>query len=177
MKKRVFHNPVIGDKATLVKSSDDTRGEYTLMEIEVVPGGGNIPHTHETYSEKFTVIDGRLSVLLGDKTRELLPGQTLTVPAKAIHCFSNKSTRTTTFLVEFRPAQPGFERAIAILYGLAADGLSNKQSLPKNFRHMAIVMAISNMSPTGFVKLLMPLFKLIASLSKRTEAQLISKYC
>lgn len=177
MKKRVFYNPVIGDKATLVKTSDDTNGEYTLMEIEVMPGGGNAVHVHETYSENFTVLEGRLTVSLNGLNRDLEPGESKTIPPNSPHCFSNYSNAPVKFLVEFRPAQPGFEKAIAIGYGLAADGLVDKKSMPKNILHAAVLVVLSGTVPTGFLKTLMPLFRLIAGFSKKTEQQLIDKYC
>ena len=69
MKKRVYVNPVIGDKATLIRSADETKGEYTLFQIEVAPGGGNSLHVHETYSERFEVVQGELSLQLGKESR------------------------------------------------------------------------------------------------------------
>jgi mannose-6-phosphate isomerase-like protein (cupin superfamily) len=177
MRKRVFHNPVIGDKATLIKTSDDTRGEYTLMEVVVAPGGGNTPHIHETFSEKFTVIEGRLSVTLNGSVHHLDAGESATVPGRAPHCFNNNTKTPVKFLVEFRPAQPGFEKAIAIGYGLAADGLVTKRAMPKNLIYAAVLVALSGTSPTGFLNLLIPLFKVIALFSRKTELKLINKYC
>lgn len=177
MRKRVFHNPVIGDKATLVKTSEETNGEFTLMEIEVMPGGGNALHIHESYSEKFTVTDGRLTVSLNGANHDLKPGESTLVPANTPHCFANHSAVPVKFLIEFRPAQPGFEKAIAIGYGLAADGLVDRKSMPKNIIHAAVLVALSGTVPTGFLKTIMPLFKLIAGMSRKTEQQLINKYC
>ncbi len=177
MRKRVFHNPVIGDKVTLVKTTEETKGEYTLIEVEVVPGGGNALHTHDSYSEKFTVIEGRLSVNLYGTVHQVEAGESATVPVKAAHCFMNNTRKPVKFLVEFRPAQPGFEKAIAIGYGLAADGLVTKKSMPKNIIHAAILVVLSDTSPTGFVKLLIPIFRVIALFSRKTEAELVNKYC
>jgi quercetin dioxygenase-like cupin family protein len=177
MKKRVFHNPVIGDKATLIKTSDDTNGECTLLEVVVVPGGGNAFHTHTSYSEKFEVLEGKLSVTLDNTTYQLEAGDTATIPANAVHCFNNRTSAPVKFLVEFSPAQPGFEKMIAIGYGLASDGLVNKKAIPKDIRHLAILASMSGTIPSGIFKIFMPLFKLIAGLSRRVEAELVNKYC
>jgi hypothetical protein len=37
IQKRVFENPVFGDKATFLKTADETGGAYTLLEIELAP--------------------------------------------------------------------------------------------------------------------------------------------
>src|SRR5688500_9293479 len=121
-RKRIFVNPVIGDKAILVKSAEETGGEYTLFQIEVASGGGNALHIHKTYSETFKVLDGELSIQLGKEYHTLRKGESLVVPKNELHCFSNKTGMPAKFSVEFRPAQPGFEKAIAIAYGLASDG-------------------------------------------------------
>jgi quercetin dioxygenase-like cupin family protein len=130
MKKRVFVNPVIGDKASLIRSAEETKGEYTLFQIEVLPGGGNSLHVHEIYTERFDVVQGELSLQLGKKSHVLQQGESLLILKNAFHSFTNKTSELVKFKVEFRPAQPGFEKAIAISYGLAADGLVNKKSVP-----------------------------------------------
>lgn len=177
MKKRVFVNPVIGDKAILVRSAEETKGEYTLLQIELAPGGGNMLHIHDTYSEKFEVLQGELTLQLGKLQHELHQGEAITVPPKSLHCFTNKTDSTVKFNVEFRPAQPGFERAIAIGYGLAADGLVNEKSIPSKFSHLAILVTMSGTIPAGAAKFFMPIFKWIAARSRKTELELVHKYC
>ena len=177
MRRRVFENPVIGDRAILVKSAEETGGEYTLFQIEVVPGGGNELHIHEDYTEKFEVVSGELSVQLGREHHVLRAGEAMTVPQKALHCFTNNTDQPVKFKVEFRPAQPGFEKALAIAYGLATDGLVNRKSIPYSLSHLAILVAMSGTVPAGLAKLFIPIFRWIASRSRKKEAALVSKYC
>jgi quercetin dioxygenase-like cupin family protein len=176
-RKRIFVNPVIGDRAILVKSGEETDGEYTLFQIEVAAGGGNTLHIHKTYNETFKVLDGELSVQLGKEHHTLHQGDSLTVPKNESHCFSNMTNTPTKFLVEFRPAQPGFEKAIAIAYGLAVDGLVNKKSMPKKFSHLAILIALSGTVPSGLGSFFVPLFQWFAKRFPKTEQELITKYC
>jgi hypothetical protein len=61
MRKRVFENPVIGNRATLVRSAEEAGGEYTLFQIEVNPGGDNTLHTHQDYTEQFDVVQYELT--------------------------------------------------------------------------------------------------------------------
>ncbi|HTF19765.1 MAG TPA: cupin domain-containing protein [Chryseolinea sp.] len=177
MKKRVYYNPVIGDKATLLKSAEETNGEVTLLEVVVNAGGGNILHRHVDYAEKFEVLEGDLTVTLKAEKRILRPGDVAVVPANTLHCFNNFSKHPVKFLVQFNPAQPGFERAIAIGYGLAADGLVDKRSIPRDLRHQALLFTMSGMVPSGFGKLLVPLLRLIAATSRRVKRELINRYC
>lgn len=177
MKKRTFYNPVYKDKVRLLAASEDSKGEYTLLEIDVAPGGGNPLHAHLDYTEKFTVISGVLEVQVGRYTHLLHSGDSITVPRKDFHRFANSSEHLTKFLVELRPAQPGFEKAMAIAYGLAADGLVTKRGIPKKFAHLSLVVVLSNALPAGFARLMMPLFRWKATRSGAELSALVSKYC
>ena len=44
MNNRTYENPSIGDKITFIKTSEETNGEYTLIKVELKPGGSNSPH-------------------------------------------------------------------------------------------------------------------------------------
>jgi mannose-6-phosphate isomerase-like protein (cupin superfamily) len=87
----------------------------------VAPGGGTPPHDQKTYDERFEVREGELEVMLGKERHTLRPGQWAVAPKNTLHCFKNPTGESTTFLVEMRPGQPGFEKAIKVGYGLAAD--------------------------------------------------------
>src|SRR5690349_9330924 len=139
MSREVYENPLIGDKVVFLKTSRATGGEYTLMELEVAAGGGNALHTHKTAAETFTVLEGNLEVQAGKERRTLKTGESFTVPPKIAHCFRNPSQQSIKFLVEFRPGHEGFEKSLKIAYGLATDGLTNKDSIPKNFSHLALL--------------------------------------
>ena len=56
--KRVINNPIFDDTVTFVKTSKETGGEYTLLEIQLSPGGGNPLHYHFDYEETFTAKEG-----------------------------------------------------------------------------------------------------------------------
>src|SRR4051812_20004906 len=68
---REIYNPVQRDRVTFLKTAAETNGKLTLLEMEVAPGGGNGLHTHTTYSERFTVIEGELGVQIGQQQRVL----------------------------------------------------------------------------------------------------------
>jgi mannose-6-phosphate isomerase-like protein (cupin superfamily) len=78
--ERRYYHPLQKDYATFLKTSEETGGEYTLIEVEVAPGGGNTPHYHKTYAEHFEVLEGVLEVTVGGETRALHPGEKAVAP-------------------------------------------------------------------------------------------------
>jgi mannose-6-phosphate isomerase-like protein (cupin superfamily) len=176
--RRVFVNPVFKDKATILKSNDETGGEYSLGELEVSPGGKNFLHIHNSFEETFTSIKGILGIALKDKRIYLKPGESITVPKNTPHNFFNSTNETVICHVRFVPGNGGFEKGLAIGYGLAADGKTNKHGLPKNFTHMALLINLTDTNPDGPLSLLMPVFNWLAKRARKKgiEKKLLEKY-
>lgn len=142
MERKIF-NPIQKDCLTFLKTSDETNGEYTLVEVELANRGGVGVHYHKTYSEKFECISGELQVQLGKTIHVLKPGQSATALPNTNHLFRNRSGGVCKFRVELRPASKGFEHALQIGYGLAADGLCDKKGFPKDRLVLAWLFEIS----------------------------------
>lgn len=176
---RKVYNPVQKDYAIFLETSAATNGERTLIEIELAPGGGNAAHYHQAFSERFEVLEGELHVQVGQEERILRPTQAETVPINTLHRFFNPTDQAVRFLVELRPGNTGFEQALQIAYGLAADGKTNAQSIPTNLYHMALLFTFSESHLAGFMALLTPLFRLLAARARRLgiERELIERYC
>lgn len=68
----------------------------------------------------------------------------------------------TRFLVELRPGPAGFEKALKVGYGLAADGLTAPDGAPKNPYHLAVLLGWSEIRMPGVFTLAGPLFRLLA---------------
>ncbi len=60
------------------------------------------------------------------------------------------------------PGHDGFEKGIAIAYGLAADGKTNKKGVPKSLMHLALTIVLTDTRPAGAFGLLVPVFKWLA---------------
>ena len=174
-----IYNPVQKDYATFWETSEHSNGTRTLGEVELAPGGGNTPHYHRTFSEHFQVLEGELDVLLGKTTHRLKAGESATVPAGTLHCFSNPTRQTTRFMVEIRPGHTGFEQALQIIYGLASDGKTNAKGIPTNFYHLAVVGQLSDTTLPGLMDLLAPVFRWLykQAQAKGIEQELIERYC
>src|SRR5580765_2348633 len=135
--KRVFINPIFKDRATVLKTSEETDGAYTLGELEVFPGGRNFMHTHSAFEETFTAKEGTLGVVLRAQKYFLQPGESITVPLYEPHHFFNDGKEPVKCHVKFVPAHDDFIKGIAIGYGLAADGKTDKEGKPKSLMHLA----------------------------------------
>ena len=140
-------------------------GERTVLEIELAAGGGNTPHRHRTYAEHFTVREGRLTVVVDGASHELAPGDEVTAPSMSLHHFANPTGERAVFEVQLRPAHPGFEKAIRVAYGLAADGRTTKKAIPRNPLHTVLILDWSDMLVPGPLSL-RPLLKLLATLAR-----------
>jgi quercetin dioxygenase-like cupin family protein len=170
-----YYNPDQKDYATFLKTSEETGGAITLVEIEVAPDGGTPPHYHKTYDEHFEVLEGTLEVLLGKEKHTLCPGQKAVARKNTLHCFKNPTGETTTFLVEMRPGQPGFEKAVKVGYGLASDGRNP-------FYHpyqLAVILQWSEIRMGGVMGLLDPVFRLLAKRARQKgiDKELVAEYC
>ncbi len=127
---RTHVNPILGDKITFVRTSRETGGQSSLLELELVPlAQGTPPHYHDRFAETFTVLAGELTVRTGNQLRKLRPGQTYTVPPGTKHCFCNAQNAPVRAIIELNPASEGFENGIKIAYGLARDGQCNAKGL------------------------------------------------
>jgi len=179
MEKRTFVNPAINDKATFIKTSKETNGEYSLIEIELGKSEGPPLHYHNAFSETFHVQKGILYVQVGKDKKILNIGDSVIVPAGTTHRFYNKTNDIVKFDITIKPGHPGMENFIKILYGLSADGLSDNKGKPKNFAHLAVVLVNSDSNAPGWMSLLSPIIRLVAKRAKKngTEKWLLDTYC
>jgi quercetin dioxygenase-like cupin family protein len=131
-------NPVTGERLVWELTSHDTGGEYTLFDTYVEPGGSvAAAHKHPYQTEIFTVLEGRLGVKRGREKLELAPGQVALIDPGTPHKFWNAGEETLRFRAEVRPALQ-FESLIETMFGLAADGKTNRKGMPNPLR-LAVV--------------------------------------
>ena len=175
---RRIWNPVQQDAATLLESAEETGGERSVFEIELSPGGRNMPHRHLTYAEHFHVLEGTLTIELEHETLRLEPGEQTVAEAGAIHNFLNETDQQVRYLVELRPGHRGFERALQVGYGLARDGKVRKDGVPSNPLHMGLLASWSEMRVTGPLRVIHPLIDLLAKIAHRRgiDARLEEQY-
>ncbi|GAB3946399.1 hypothetical protein GCM10028805_16860 [Spirosoma harenae] len=156
-KLRTIVNPILKDEVIFLETSRESNGYQTLVEVTLSAGGGNPLHYHEEFSEEFTCLEGELSIQLGSQIIRLKPGQSATAPAYSKHRFFNQSTESCRFQCRIAPGCPGFEQLLQITYGLAKDGLSNAQGMPKSPYVLGYIMMISGTCMTGWMSMLQPI--------------------
>ncbi len=178
--KRTIVNPIIKDTATFLQTARDTKKKLTEIEITLEPGGGNVLHYHKTYSETFTAVDGELGIRLGKNEKKILkPGESFTVQPMQLHCFFNPGKTRISFNIKIEPGHEGFENSLRILYGMASDGLTDKNSIPKSLTHTAVIVEMSDMNAPGLLTWIAPVLKWLSERAKSngTYQRLIAQYC
>jgi cupin domain len=119
-------NPLTGERLVFELTSHDTDSAYTLFDTYVDPGGS-------LASAIFTVVEGRLGVKRGREWLELGPGEVAMIDPGTPHKFWNAGETTLRFRAEVRPALE-FESLIETMFGLAADGKTNREGMPGMLR-------------------------------------------
>ena len=100
----------IGGSSALFKAeTGDGDGTFSLTETTLEPGfPGPVPHIHERLLDSFYVLEGTLTVRLGDETVEAPAGSFAFVPPGHVHTFSNPTGERVRMLNLMAPA--GFEQ-------------------------------------------------------------------
>src|SRR6187551_2675519 len=103
---------LLGMLQTVKIGRADTGGAYGMLEIVVPPGLGSPWHVHPEEDEWFYVLDGALTVWVGDAKVELKSGGFAFGPKGVPHTFYGTAP-VTRALVGFAPMQfEGFLRAV-----------------------------------------------------------------
>jgi mannose-6-phosphate isomerase-like protein (cupin superfamily) len=127
-------NPLTGERLVWEVTAEETDGAYTRFDTFVEPGGAvAAAHVHPYQAEIFTVVQGRLGVKRGRETLELGPGEIALIDPGVPHKFWNAGEETLQFTAEVRPALQ-FESLIETMFGLAADGKTNRKGMPSPLR-------------------------------------------
>jgi len=175
---RKIYNPIQKDSVVFLKTSDETEGACTLVEVELADGGGVGLHYHKTYSEKFDCLEGGVEIGLGKEVLTLKPGQSATAEPNVNHFFRNRSGAPCKFRVELRPASRGFEQSLQIGYGLAGDGLCDKKGFPEDRLALAWLFDISESNLPGWMSIFEFILRKQAKKAreKGIDKELVEKY-
>ncbi len=69
-------------------------GDYDLMVAETPPGvQGPPPHLHNSFKETFLIIEGEMEFFVNGDTRIVKAGESVDIPPKTLHTFTNKSDK------------------------------------------------------------------------------------
>jgi mannose-6-phosphate isomerase-like protein (cupin superfamily) len=83
------------------------------------PKGGGMPflHVHGRYEEAFSIVEGTIEFILGDRSVLAAKGDAILVPAGVLHCFRNVADCDAQIIVIAAPA-----KAIDMVLELAEAG-------------------------------------------------------
>ena len=133
-----IENPVTGERLVFHETSAENGGRRVVFETIVRPGGFvAAAHVHPFQTERFEALAGRLGMRHGRRRLELVSGENATVEPGVPHKFWNAGDEEVRFLCTVTPALQ-FERLIATMYSLAADGKTNRKGMPNPLR-LAVV--------------------------------------
>lgn len=106
--------------AVLKAEVGDGDGTLSLSELTIDPGfPGPPPHLHSALADNFYVLEGTLTVQLGDELHEAPAGSYAFVPPGHIHTFSNRTDSAVRVLNLMAPG--GFEQYLKDLARAASE--------------------------------------------------------
>lgn len=88
-----------GSSLEIKSTAESSGGAITLNEGVLAPGfPGPPPHRHEAMSDLFYVLEGTLTMRLGNESVEVGPGTFVHARPGVVHAFSNESSAQVRFL-------------------------------------------------------------------------------
>jgi mannose-6-phosphate isomerase-like protein (cupin superfamily) len=136
---QTLENPVTGERFTFTHTSASTGGELLAFDLGLRPGGSvPIPHVHPIQTERFEVVDGRMTFHVRLRKIHAGPGDVLEVPPGVAHSFANGGEADARVRVEVRPALAMAEM-FAEVVGMAQAGRMNRRGMPRNALDFAVL--------------------------------------
>jgi quercetin dioxygenase-like cupin family protein len=134
---QTVENPVTGERFTFTETAASTDGELLAFDFGLRPGGAvPIPHVHPIQTERFEVIDGRVSFRVGRRRIQAEPGDVVEVEPGVAHSFANAGDDEAKMRVEVRPAL-AMENMFADVVAMAKAGRMNRRGMPRNLLELA----------------------------------------
>ena len=126
----VWENPVTRERATILELPYRNPVGRTVAELTALVGARVVgEHRHPAIVERFTVLEGELTVKRDGQTSILREGETAVVEAGVWHDWWNGSDRNARVRVEITPGER-FAHMIETLFGLARLGYTNAKGMP-----------------------------------------------
>ena len=139
---------VWGDLYSFKTVSADNGGTHALLEMTVSSGSGTPPHIHGAEAEMFYILEGELSLWLGEEKIAGRPGSFVAIPRGTVHRIANESGAPAKALVFIVPG--GFEEFLMKLGTPAGEG--TQPSGPPTKEQIEFAMSIAADYHLEFVK-------------------------
>ena len=136
---QMLENPVTGERFTFTQTAASTEGELLAFDFGLRPGGAvPIPHVHPIQTERFEVVDGRMTFRVGLRRLHAGPGDVVEVPPGVAHSFANAGEDEARLRVEVRPAL-AMEEMFAEVVAMAQAGRMNRRGMPRSVLDLAVL--------------------------------------
>jgi quercetin dioxygenase-like cupin family protein len=126
----VWENPVTKERATIVERPWDNPEGRATAELTALVGARVVgEHRHPALVERFTVLEGELTVKRDGQTGVLHEGQTAVIDAGVWHDWWNAGDRDARVRVEVTPGER-FVHMVETFFGLARLGHTDGKGMP-----------------------------------------------
>jgi quercetin dioxygenase-like cupin family protein len=133
----VWQNPVTRERATILELPHQNPVGRATAELTALVGAQVVgEHYHPALIERFTVLEGELTVQCDGQTSVLREGETALIEAGVWHDWWNPSDRDARVRVEITPGER-FSQMVETLFGLARLGHTNNKGMP-NLLQLAV---------------------------------------
>ena len=134
----VWENPATRERATILELPYENPEGRATAELTAHVGSRVVgEHLHPALVERFTVLEGELTLKLDGATSVLREGESAVIEANVWHDWWNASDRDARARVEITPGER-FAHMIETLFGLARLGHTNDKGMP-SFLQLALI--------------------------------------
>jgi mannose-6-phosphate isomerase-like protein (cupin superfamily) len=140
---------LLGIYRKIIASSDDTSGQYDLIEAVAMPGAQTPPHIHHNYVETEYVLEGELTIYMPGNTVVLIQGEGYTIPKGMAHALAATGKVPTKTITVFAPG--GFAEVIkkAGIAGKLTDGIPAPGTNMELFNRLSVAIGDVTLGPPG----------------------------
>ena len=126
----IWENPITRERATIVELPHQNPERRAVAELLALVGARVVgEHRHPGIIERFTILEGELTVKRNGKTSILREGETATIEPNVWHDWWNAGDRDARVRVEVTPGER-FAHMIETLFGLARLGHTDAKGMP-----------------------------------------------
>src|SRR5829696_8528007 len=126
----IWENPVTGEYARIVEMPWRNEEQRAVAELRAVPGARVAgEHLHPAIRERFTVLEGALTVVRDGERTGLVAGETTEIEAGVWHDWWNEADVDAIVRVEVAPGER-FVHMIETAFGLGRNGHLTSKGMP-----------------------------------------------
>jgi mannose-6-phosphate isomerase-like protein (cupin superfamily) len=165
----VWENPVTGERATILELPSENREGRVTAELTALAGAHVVgEHLHPAIVERFTVLEGELTVKREGQASILRQGETAVIDPGVWHDWWNATDRHALVRVEITPGHR-FAHMVETLFGLARLGHTNAKGMPNPLQLALIAQEFSDvvLFRTPPPALQRALFSVLAPIARR----------